>query len=176
MKKLLVVVDYQNDFVNGSLGFPGAEALEEAICEKIRAYQKAGNDVVCMLDTHGEDYSETQEGHKLPIPHCLRGTQGWELYGKTAELLKDCRKFEKPVFGSAGLFEFLRETPYSSIELCGLVSNICVISNAVLARTAQPEAEIVVDAACTASNDPALNEAVLRVLEGLQVTVLHHGS
>ncbi|HIS79426.1 cysteine hydrolase family protein [Anaeromassilibacillus sp. An200] len=176
MKKLLVVVDYQNDFVNGSLGFPGAEALEETICEKIRAYQKAGNDVVCTLDTHGEDYSETQEGHKLPIPHCLRGTQGWELYGKTAELLKDCRKFEKPVFGSAGLFEFLRETPYSSIELCGLVSNICVISNAVLARTAQPEAEIVVDAACTASNDPALNEAVLRVLEGLQVTVLHHGS
>ena len=176
MKKLLVVVDYQNDFVNGSLGFPGAEALEETICEKIRAYQKAGNDVVCTLDTHGEDYSETQEGHKLPIPHCLRDTQGWELYGKTAELLKDCRKFEKPVFGSAGLFEFLRETPYSSIELCGLVSNICVISNAVLARTAQPEAEIVVDAACTASNDPALNEAVLRVLEGLQVTVLHHGS
>ncbi len=176
MKKLLVVVDYQNDFVNGSLGFPGAEALEETICEKIRAYQKAGNDVVCTLDTHGEDYSETQEGHKLPIPHCLRGTQGWELYGKTAELLKDCRKFEKPVFGSAGLFEFLRETPYSSIELCGLVSNICVISNAVLARTAQPEAEIVVDAACTASNDPALNEAVLRVLEGLQVPVLHHGS
>ena len=176
MKKLLVVVDYQNDFVNGSLGFPGAEALEETICEKIRAYQKDGNDVVCTLDTHGEDYSETQEGHKLPIPHCLRGTQGWELYGKTAELLKDCRKFEKPVFGSAGLFEFLRETPYSSIELCGLVSNICVISNAVLARTAQPEAEIVVDAACTASNDPALNEAVLRVLEGLQVTVLHHGS
>ena len=176
MKKLLVVVDYQNDFVNGSLGFPGAEALEETICEKIRAYQKAGNDVVCTLDTHGEDYSETQEGHKLPIPHCLRGTQGWELYGKTDELLKDCRKFEKPVFGSAGLFEFLRETPYSSIELCGLVSNICVISNAVLARTAQPEAEIVVDAACTASNDPALNEAVLRVLEGLQVTVLHHGS
>lgn len=176
MKKLLVVVDYQNDFVNGSLGFPGAEALEETICEKIRAYQKAGNDVVCTLDTHGEDYSETQEGHKLPIPHCLRGTQGWELYGKTAELLKDCRKFEKPVFGSARLFEFLRETPYSSIELCGLVSNICVISNAVLARTAQPEAEIVVDAACTASNDPALNEAVLRVLEGLQVTVLHHGS
>ena len=176
MKKLLIVVDYQNDFVNGSLGFPGAEALEETICEKIRAYQKAGNDVVCTLDTHGEDYSETQEGHKLPIPHCLRGTQGWELYGKTAELLKDCRKFEKPVFGSAGLFEFLRETPYSSIELCGLVSNICVISNAVLARTAQPEAEIVVDAACTASNDPALNEAVLRVLEGLQVTVLHHGS
>ena len=176
MKKLLVVVDYQNDFVNGSLGFPGAEALEETICEKIRAYQKAGNDVVCTLDTHGEDYSETQEGHKLPIPHCLRGTQGWELYGKTAELLKDCRKFEKPVFGSAGLFEFLRETPYSSIELCGLVSNICVVSNAVLARTAQPEAEIVVDAACTASNDPALNEAVLRVLEGLQVTVLHHGS
>ena len=176
MKKLLVVVDYQNDFVNGSLGFPGAEALEETICEKIRAYQKAGNDVVCTLDTHGEDYSETQEGHKLPIPHCLRGTQGWELYGKTAELLKDCRKFEKPVFGSAGLFEFLRQTPYSSIELCGLVSNICVISNAVLARTAQPEAEIVVDAACTASNDPALNEAVLRVLEGLQVTVLHHGS
>ena len=120
MNKLLIVVDYQNDFVNGSLGFAGAQALEEAICEKIQAYQKAGDDVVCTLDTHGEDYSETQEGRKLPIPHCLRNTQGWQLYGKTAELLKDCRKFEKPVFGSAELFEFLQhhKLPLVSAEHC----------------------------------------------------------
>lgn len=176
MKKLLIVVDYQNDFVNGSLGFSGADALEGPICEKIRAYQAAGDDVVYTLDTHGEDYDQTQEGRKLPIAHCVRGTQGWQLYGETAELLKGCRKFEKPVFGSAELFDFLRKTPYSSIELCGLVSNICVVSNAVLARTAQPEAEIVVDAACTGSGDSALHEAVLNVLAGLQVTVLHHGS
>ncbi len=172
MKKLLIVVDYQNDFVSGALGFPGAREIEDAVCEKIRAYQSAGDDVVCTLDTHEENYLETQEGKKLPVPHCLYGTEGWRLYGKAAALLEDCPKFEKSVFGSAALFDYLRKIPYESIELCGVVSNICVLSNAVLARTAQPETEILVDPACVASSDSSLNEAALAVLAGLQVTLL----
>lgn len=172
MKKLLIVVDYQNDFVCGALGFPKAREIEDAICKKICAYQAAGDDVVCTLDTHEENYLETQEGRKLPVPHCFCGTEGWRLYGKAAALLEDCPKFEKPVFGSAALFDYLRKIPYESIELCGVVSNICVLSNAVLARTAQPETEILVDPACVASNAPSLNEAALAVLAGLQVTLL----
>ena len=136
MKKLLIVVDYQNDFVSGSLGFEAAKRIEDAVCEKIRAYQAAGDDVVYTLDTHGPSYADTQEGRKLPVAHCLRGTPGWELYGKAADLLRGCPAFEKPVFGSADLFDWLRGRKYGSIELCGVVSNICVLSNAVLARTA----------------------------------------
>lgn len=133
MKKLLIVVDYQNDFVSGSLGFEAAKRIEDAVCEKIRAYQAAGDDVVYTLDTHGPSYAGTQEGRKLPVAHCLRGTTGWELYGKAAELLRGCPAFEKPVFGSAALFDWLRGREYAGIELCGVVSNICVLSNAVLA-------------------------------------------
>ena len=171
MKKLLIVVDYQNDFVSGSLGFEQARAIEDAISAKIRAYRAAGDDIVCTLDTHEDDYLQTQEGRKLPVPHCLHGSEGWQIYGKAARLLEDYPKFEKPVFGSASLFDYLRKIPYASIELCGVVSNICVLSNAVLARTAQPETEILVDAACVASNDPSLNEAALAVLRGLQVAI-----
>ena len=85
MSKLLVVVDYQNDFVNGSLGFPGAEALEEPICRKIEEYKARGDDVAFTFDTHGEDYLETQEGKNLPVTHCVRGMPGWELYGRVAD-------------------------------------------------------------------------------------------
>lgn len=176
MKKLLLVIDYQNDFVSGSLGFEEARALENAICAKIEAYQAAGDDVMCTLDTHSEDYLQTQEGKKLPVPHCLKDSEGWKIYGKAAALLEKCQKFEKPVFGSGALFDYLRSARYESIELCGVVSNICVLSNAVIARTAQPETEIIVDAACVASNDPELNSATLAVLGSLQVTILHNNA
>ena len=173
VKKLLIVVDYQNDFVSGALGFPQAAALEENICAKITAYRCAGDQVVYTMDTHGPNYPETQEGKKLPVPHCLEGTEGWQLYGRVRPLLEGCPMFRKPVFGSGELFAYLQKHPFSSIELAGVVSNICVISNAVLARTAQPEAEILVDAACTASHDPALHEKALDVMAGLQVSILH---
>lgn len=171
MKKLLVVVDYQNDFVDGALGFAGAERLDGVIAAKVRAYKAAGDDVVVTYDTHGEDYLQTQEGKNLPVPHCIKGSEGWELFGETAAVVADCPAFEKPTFGSATLFDYLRERNYAAVELCGLVSNICVISNAVLAKTALPEAEIIVDSAAIASFDEGLNEAVLAVMKGLQITV-----
>lgn len=172
MKRLLIVVDYQKDFVDGALGFPGAEKLDKIIAAKVKAYQKAGDDVVVTLDTHGADYLMTQEGTNLPTPHCLRGSEGWQVYGKTAQAVEDCRAFEKPGFGSLGLLSYLCEHRYGQIELCGLVSNICVLTNAVLAKTAQPEAEIIVDSHATASFDPNLHEQTLNVLAGLQVKVL----
>lgn len=172
MKKLLIVVDYQKDFVDGALGFAGAEALDKPIAQRIAAYHAAGNDVVFTLDTHGADYAHTQEGRKLPVPHCLFGEAGWELYGSTAAARGDgdC-VFRKPAFTSLELAEWLKGRSYAQVELCGLVSHICVLSNAVMVKAALPEAEILVDARLTASFDPALHEKALDILEGLQVTV-----
>ena len=171
MRKLLIVVDFQNDFVDGSLGFPGAVALEGKICAKIRQYRAEGQQIVFTLDTHDAFYEKTQEGRNLPVPHCIKGTKGHQLYGCVLELSEGCRKFEKGTFGSDQLFFYLEESEFDSIELVGLVSNMCVLVNAVLAKTALPEALIIVDAACTDSFSPQLHEETLDVLESIQVTV-----
>lgn len=173
MKSLLLVIDYQKDFVDGSLGFPGAEALDGPIAQKIAAYRAAGDDVAFTLDTHGEDYPATQEGRRLPVPHCLRGSEGWELYGKTAQARREGDlTLEKPAFPSLELGNLLREKGYDRVELVGLVSYICVVSNAIIAKAALPEAEIILDAACTAGPDRALHEKALDLMEqGLQITV-----
>jgi len=171
MNKLLVVVDYQNDFVDGSLGFPKAVELHERICEKIQSYWTEGQTIVFTLDTHEPDYMQTQEGRNLPVPHCIRGTRGHELYGRVQNFSLVCEKFEKGTFGSDLLLAYLQKKSFETIELVGLVSNICVISNAILVKTAQPEAQIVVDASCTASFDPILNEKSLDIMEGLQIKV-----
>ena len=98
MKKLLVVVDYQNDFVNGSLGFEGAELLDERIAAKVEAYRAEGADIMYTMDTHGSGYLEMQEGRKLPVVHCQNGTEGWKLYGKTGEVCKDAMTIGKHTF------------------------------------------------------------------------------
>lgn len=172
MKKCLIVVDYQNDFVTGSLGFPQAEALDSGIAEKITQYHQNGDDVLFTLDTHGDNYLKTQEGQLLPIAHCIENTGGHALYGKTATCRQaQDRCFCKSTFGSDTLFDYLRQTPYASIELVGVVSNICVLSNAVLAKTAQPETKILIDPACTASGDARLHQAALEVMRGLQIHI-----
>jgi len=174
MKKCLIVVDFQNDFVTGSLGFPGAPELELRIAEKIKNYRRNDDVVAFTYDTHEDNYSDTQEGRNLPVAHCLQGTDGHKLYGQVAELaLESDRKFLKNTFGSDALYRYLRAEPFASIELVGLVSNICVISNAVLAKTAQPETPIIVDAKCTASHDDALNKAALDVMAGLQIQIIN---
>lgn len=184
MKRLLIVVDYQNDFVDGSLGFAGAEDLEDPIVRKIEAYRAAGDEVAFTLDTHEAEYLETLEGKILPVVHCVTGSSGHDLYGRVAGLCKKSDPvFLKPAFGSTGLFEWLRCAqlaageigmhPFVSIELVGLVSNICVLSNAVIAKTACPEVPVIVNAACTASFDAALNEKCLDVMEGLQIQVIN---
>ncbi len=173
MKRILVVVDYQVDFVDGTLGFEGAELLDGKICKRIEEYRRAGDEVVFTLDTHAEDYLDTQEGKNLPVMHCIKGTEGHALYGKTATAVKDGdRIFEKPVFGSWELAEYLRAGKYDEVELVGLVSNICVLSNTVIAKTALPEAKITVNTALTDSFDKKLNEETFDILRGIQVEVV----
>lgn len=177
MKKLLVVVDYQNDFINGSLGFAGADELDAHIAQKVVQYHKEKDaTVIYTQDTHKKNYLKTQEGKKLPIPHCIRDTEGWEVYGMTREACGDQDLvIEKPTFGSMELMEIAEEEQFEQVELVGLVSNICVLTNAVLLKTALPEAEIIVDASCTACADPAMNEKALDIMEGLQITVTNRG-
>lgn len=172
MKELLIVVDYQKDFVDGALGFPGAETLDGPIAARIAACRASGGDVVFTMDTHGTDYSATMEGKKLPAAHCLKDTPGWQLYGQVGASLQSGEPvFEKNTFPSLDLADWLRERNYDSVELCGLVSHICVLSNAVMVKAALPNAAITVDARLTASYDPDLHQKALDVLEGIHITV-----
>lgn len=174
MSRLLVVVDMQNDFVDGSLGFDGADGLISGIASKIAEYKEAGDEVVYTLDTHFDNYSDTQEGKNLPVPHCIKGSEGHELVPDLKDLLSDCLCFEKPTFGSLKLGNYINDNAdkYESIEICGLVSNICVISNAIVAKAAAPEAEIIVNRALTDSFDKKLDEETYDILKGVQVTVI----
>lgn len=167
--KLLIVVDYQNDFVDGSLGFPGAELLDEKIASIIKNY----DDVIFTLDTHFDDYLETFEGKMLPVKHTIKGTKGHEVYGKVKEYLKDAKMvFEKPTFPSLELGNYLAKHPeYTEIDLCGLVSHMCVFSNAVICKAALPNALITVLKDYTDSFDKALEAKSFNVLNGLQIEV-----
>lgn len=172
MKKCLVVVDYQNDFVSGSLGFEKAKELDSEIANLIEKYHNNSDDVVFTLDTHYDDYMNTNEGKYLPVPHCIKGTIGHNLYGKVSHSVKESDLlFEKNTFGSDKLFEYLKNNRYSSIELVGVVTNICVISNAAIAKTAQPETEIIVNKNLVASNDDKLNDEALSVMSSFQIKI-----
>lgn len=169
MKRILIVVDYQNDFVCGSLGFPEAAELENKIAAKIEEYKN--DEIVFTLDTHYKNYAITQEGRRLPVPHCVEDTKGHELYGKIKDLSRGRKCFKKNTFPSLDLGKYLEGKNYDVIELCGLVSSICVISNAVIAKAACPEAEIIVDSALTAAADTNMHEKALDVMRNLQITV-----
>ena len=174
MNRYLFVIDYQKDFVDGALGFPGAEKLDGKIAEKVRAHGKGH--VLFTRDTHYDDYLETREGKNRPVKHCLKGTKGWQVHGETAKALAEVEApgIDKRAFGmdvtDPATAAVLPERA-DEIELVGLVSNICVVSNAVVLQSRYPEATIIVDAACTDSFDKVLHEKVLDVLEGFQVKV-----
>ena len=176
MNRYLFVIDYQNDFVDGALGFPGAENLDEKIAAKVRSYGKGK--VLFTRDTHFENYLDSREGKNLPVVHCIKGSQGWQVYGETAKALAEVEApgIDKLVFGmdvtDPATAAVLPESA-DEIELVGLVSNICVVSNAVVLQSKYPEATIIVDAACTDSFDKSLHEKVLDVLAGFQVKVIN---
>ena len=128
MNRLLVVVDYQNDFVNGALGFKGAELISHNIAELIEEFRNKGDEVVFTYDTHDEDYLNTVEGKNLPVPHCFKGSDGWQLYPEINALLGDAKVFYKPGFGIKELGDYIASKNYDEIYLVGLVSDICVFS------------------------------------------------
>ncbi len=174
-KKILVAVDLQNDFIDGALGTKEAQAIVPAAAARIRECREAGAEVFATLDTHGEDYLRTREGRYLPVPHCIRDTAGWQLNPAVREALGDCTMVEKPTFGSVRLAELIRERigqEDAEIELLGLCTDICVVSNALLLKAAFPEAEVRVSSACCAGVTPEKHRAALETMASCQIDIL----
>lgn len=170
MKKLLIVVDMQNDFVDGSLGTKEAEGIVAHVKAKVEQYQEQGDTVIFTRDTHTEAYLDTQEGKKLPVVHCVKGTKGWEIIDCLQPYVQTL--FDKPTFGSVELAHVVARGGYEQIELVGLCTDICVVSNALLLKAALPEIQICVDSACCAGVTPASHEAALTTMKMCQIEVL----
>lgn len=171
MRKLLIVIDMQNDFIHGALGTPEAEAIVRAVKAKLLTYPSDA--VYATMDTHGPDYLSTQEGRKLPVEHCIRGTEGWQLHPELAELLTAGHIYEKPTFASMSLANDLaKSTDLEELEIIGLCTDICVVSNALLLKAMLPEVRITVDAACCAGVTPEKHLAALETMRSCQIDVI----
>lgn len=170
MSRLLVVVDMQKDFVDGALGSKEAQAIVPHVIDKIKAYQGAGQEVVFTLDTHFDDYMDTMEGKKLPVIHCVKGTPGWELVEGLKEF--EGKRFEKATFGSRELADYAALGRYESVELVGLCTDICVISNAMLIKAVIPDTPIQVDASCCAGVTPQSHENALNAMKMCHIDII----
>ncbi len=170
--KVLVVVDMQNDFIDGALGTPEAVKIVPKVIRKIQAFDGR---VIATRDTHEENYLETQEGRKLPVKHCIRGTKGWEIHPEIQKLISTS-PIDKPTFGSEELGWMLKECQESegvieSITLVGLCTDICVISNALFLKACLPEVPIIVDASCCAGVTPKSHVQALEAMKMCQVEI-----
>ncbi len=165
MKKTLIVIDMQNDFIDGSLGTKEAKAIVKNVKEKISNYKACGGEIIYTRDTHGENYLSTSEGKNLPVVHCVKDTWGWQI---ADGLYKDgCEVIDKPSFGYTGWERFA----FEKIELCGLCTDICVVSNALILKAVFPEIEIVVDSSCCAGVTPETHRAALETMKMCQIKV-----
>ena len=175
-KKFLIVVDMQKDFIDGSLGTGEAQDIVAEAVRVIRRCREAGYTLIATLDTHGEDYLDTAEGKKLPVRHCIRGSEGWRLHPEIREALEDCILVEKPTFGSMRLPEVIAESLNADetpvLELLGLCTDICVISNALLLKARFPEAPIAVHPNCCAGVTPEKHRAALDVMQSCQIDLV----
>ncbi|RII34010.1 cysteine hydrolase [Clostridium chromiireducens] len=178
MNKLLVVVDYQKDFVNGTLGFKKAESLEEGIYNKVKKYLDNGYKVLFTYDTHFENYLETREGKNLPVPHCYIYTEGHNLYGELKEFVgvENTFHYNKNSFGIApkDMLKISKDVgeDIDEIEFVGIVTNICVISNVITFQSQYINADLSVDGTLCASFDDSLHEKALDVIESLGIKVI----
>ena len=168
--RILLVIDMQNDFIDGALGTKEAQAIVGNVKAKIEEYRKKGDTVIFTRDTHGEDYMTTQEGKNLPVPHCIKGTEGWEI---SAELdVGDSLIIDKPTFGSKELSEYLSGVEgLSEVELIGLCTDICVISNAMLIKAFMPEVKVSVDGSCCAGVTPESHSNALGSMKMCQIEI-----
>ena len=174
MRKILIVIDMQNDFIDAALGTKEAVAIVDSVKEKIRSYP--AEDVIATMDTHGENYMETQEGKYLPVPHCIKGSDGWQIRPDIDELLTGAKIYEKPTFGSTALAADLKaiaDEEEIELELVGLCTDICVVSNALLLKAVMPEVKISVDACCCAGVTPEKHLAALETMRSCQIQVVN---
>ena len=170
---ILVVIDMQNDFIDGALGTPEAVAIVPKVMVKMMNFDGL---VLATRDTHGENYLERQEGKKLPVVHCIKGTHGWEIKDEIQQLLIS-QPIDQPTFGSEALGKVLKDLnndvePIDSITLVGLCTDICVISNAMLLKAFLPEVPIMVDASCCAGVTPESHERALEAMKACQIEII----
>jgi len=170
-KKLLVVVDMQNDFIDGALGSKAAQSIVGKVCDKIDEW----DGYTCFtLDTHYDDYLETNEGRHIPVEHCINETEGWKLHPEI-EKRRDGRAFTfyKETFGSIGLLDAVQSLDIEEVQLAGLCTDICVVSNAMLVRAGLPNSEIIVDASCCAGTSKENHDAALKVMRQCCIDVIN---
>ena len=171
MKNVLIVVDMQKDFIDGALGTAEAVAIVPNVEKKVQEFQ---GEVIFTRDTHEENYMETQEGKNLPVPHCIRGTAGWEI-DESLQKYVTGKCIDKPTFGSVELGAYLKELndaePIESITLIGLCTDICVISNAMIAKATLPEVKVIVDSACCAGVTPQSHNNALEAMKMCQIII-----
>lgn len=170
-KQVLVVVDMQKDFINGALGTKEAEGIVPKVEEKIKDFK---GEIIFTRDTHFDNYSETQEGQKLPVPHCIKGTEGWQIEERLEKLrTPDMKVFDKLTFGSAELVEYLKgKKELESVTLIGLCTDICVISNALLIKAFLPEVKIIVEEKCCAGVTPQSHSNALEAMKMCQIEII----
>lgn len=166
MMKTLIVIDMQNDFINGALGTKEAETIVENVKRKIAKYQAAGDKIIFTRDTHQSNYLETNEGKHLPVVHCIEGTEGWEIADGLE--VPDAIYINKPSFGYIGWNEYNLE----EVEIVGLCTDICVVSNALIIKATFPEIKVSVDAGCCAGVTPESHQAALTTMKMCQVEVV----
>jgi len=173
MNDILIVVDMQNDFIDGALGTEEAEAIVPRVLEKIRGFEGR---VIFTRDTHFDNYMDTQEGKNLPVPHCIKDSEGWQIRAELEELRTE-PAIDKPSFGSVELSAMLArenaENPIGSVTFIGLCTDICVISNAMLIKAALPEVPVIVDAACCAGVTPESHNNALEAMKMCQISVIN---
>ncbi len=177
MARLLVVVDMQKDFIDGALGTKEAAAIVPNVVKKIKEYQESGDTIIFTKDTHFSNYMETQEGRKLPVPHCIKGTEGFEICKEIQAVIEieGCRVYEKITFGSSELARDLAKGAYADMEeitLAGLCTDICVISNAMLFKTFLTEVPIRIASDCCAGVTPESHENALKAMEMCQIEIV----
>ena len=166
MKKTLIVVDMQNDFIDMALGTAEAVRIVPAVKEKIAEYVKNGDEIIFTRDTHGEDYLQSAEGKKLPVEHCIKGTKGWEI--ADGLFVDGCKIIDKPNFG----WSHWNEEKFESVELVGLCTDICVVSNALIIKAMFPEINVKVDKNCCAGVTPESHEAALKTMQMCQIEII----
>lgn len=169
-KKLLIVVDMQNDFIDGSLGTKEAVAIVPNVRKKIQEYASRGDEIIFTRDTHYDDYLETHEGKMLPVIHCVKGTLGWQIADGLE--VPGCKCINKSTFGWLPWRSTLNFQGYNEIELVGLCTDICVVSNALILRAIFPNADITVDASCCAGVTPESHKAALMTMKMCQINVI----
>ncbi|HPU62518.1 MAG TPA: isochorismatase family cysteine hydrolase [Mobilitalea sp.] len=172
MKKVLIVIDMQNDFIDGALGTKEAIAIVPNVKKKIEEYKKAGHTVIFTRDTHDKDYLQSQEGKNLPVKHCIKGTGGWAISPQLDT--SDSIIFDKGTFGSVSLMSYLSENyKDAEFEIIGLCTDICVISNALMLKAFLPEAVITVDASCCAGVTPQSHKNALEAMKMCHIKIIN---